>query len=232
VTLEAPSYRNASARQRGAVRSDRSRRPEHLDVPRRLVVIPRGWICSVSGIEFAQDGVERAVIPLAQDFDPVTDQERSTDSLPRLVTALRPPTVIDHLGTAGSTGVHKQRQANVVLLRPSQHRLSGTEYPSRPIFPGIAKESGRPLENIKSGAAVDVWRGTRGPEREILGAKGEHMDIWKLQQAACVRVGSAVGRTVYAARHARKTGTHQELEGVLPSERGPRCDFRLAREMG
>ena len=52
------------------------------------MVIPSGRISVVSGVEFAQDGVERAVIPMAQDFDPVTDQERRTDSLPRLVTTL------------------------------------------------------------------------------------------------------------------------------------------------
>ena len=58
------------------------------------------------------------------------------------------------------------------------------------------------------------------------------MDIWKLQQTACVRVGSAVGRSIYAAGLARKTGTHQEREGVIPRECGPSCDFRLAREVG
>lgn len=52
------------------------------------MVIPSGRISMVSGVEFAHDSVERAVIPLAYDFDPVTNQERSTDSLPSLVPGL------------------------------------------------------------------------------------------------------------------------------------------------
>jgi hypothetical protein len=37
------------------------------------MVIPSGRISAVSGVEFAQDSLEGAVIPLAYDFDPVTD---------------------------------------------------------------------------------------------------------------------------------------------------------------
>ena len=113
--------------------------------------------------------------------------------------------------------------------RHSQHGISGGEHLSRPVLPGIAKDSGCPVENIESSAAMDVWRRTRRSERELLGAEGDDTDIWKLQQTACVRVGSAVRRSVYAAGLARKTGTHQEREGVLPRECGPSCDFQLAR---
>ena len=45
------------------------------------------------------------------------------------------------------------------------------------------------------------------------------------RRRARVRVGSAVGRTVDAAGHPRQTRTHQEPEGVLPSERRPGCDL-------
>jgi hypothetical protein len=52
------------------------------------MVIPSGRICLIRGVESAQDGIERAVIPVAQDFDPMADEERSTDPLPSLVTTL------------------------------------------------------------------------------------------------------------------------------------------------
>ena len=121
-----------------AVFSRSSPRPKRLYIPERLVMIQSGRIYLVSGVEFAQDGVERAVIPVAQDFDPVADQERSTDSLPRLVTTLRPRTVIDHLGPTGSTDVHEERQVNVVLLRHSQHGFGNTKHLGGPVLPGIA----------------------------------------------------------------------------------------------
>ncbi len=196
------------------------------------MVIPSGRICSVRRVEFAQDGIERAVIPLAQDFDPVTDEERSADSLPRLVTTLRTRTVIDDLGTTGSADVHQQRQANVVLLRHPHHDVSGTEQLSGPVLSGIAEDSSCPIEHVKSGATVDVRRRTRRTECKVLGTKGEDVDVGKVQQTACVRVGGAVRGPIYPTVHARQAGTHQELEGSLPGERGPRRDLRLARKMG
>ena len=70
---------------RGWLAQECSLRSKRLDIPRRLMVIPSGLICLVSGVELAQDGVERAVIPLAQDLDPTTDQKGSTDPLTGLV---------------------------------------------------------------------------------------------------------------------------------------------------
>ncbi len=52
------------------------------------MVISSGRVCLVSGVEFAQDGIEGAVIPLAHNSDPMTDQERGTDPLSRLMTTL------------------------------------------------------------------------------------------------------------------------------------------------
>jgi hypothetical protein len=52
------------------------------------MLIPSSWVRMVSGVKFAHDSVERAVIPLAHDFDAMTDEERGTDPLPRLVTTL------------------------------------------------------------------------------------------------------------------------------------------------
>ena len=145
------------------------------------MVIPSGRISMVGGLEFAHDSIERAVIPLTHDFDPVTDQERSTHSLPHSMTTLRPRTVIDHLGTTGSTDVHEQRQVNVVLLRNPQHGLCSTKHLSGPVLTGVAEHSGCAIENIKPGAPVDVWRRTGRPEGEVLGAKGEDMDIRRVQ---------------------------------------------------
>jgi hypothetical protein len=51
------------------------------------MVVPSGRVRLVVGVEFAQDDVERAVVSLTQDFDPMADQERSADPLPGLVTA-------------------------------------------------------------------------------------------------------------------------------------------------
>ena len=50
------------------------------------MVIPSGRVRLVVGVEFAQDGVESAVVFLTQYFDPMADQECSADPLPRLVT--------------------------------------------------------------------------------------------------------------------------------------------------
>lgn len=195
------------------------------------MVIPSGRINLMSGVEFAQDGIEGAMIPLAHDFDSMTDEERSTDPLPRLVTTLRSRTVIDHLGTTGRTDVHEKSQSNFILLRHTQHGMGCIKRLSRPVLPLIVKDSGSPIENIKAGAAVDVGSRTRRAECEVLGAMGDDVDIWKAQQAVRMRVGSAVRSPVYPAWHAHQAGAHQELEGVLPSERWPRCDLRLAREM-
>ena len=52
------------------------------------MVIPGGRICLVTGVELAQEDIERAVIPLAHYLDSVTDQECSTDPLPSSMTTL------------------------------------------------------------------------------------------------------------------------------------------------
>ena len=195
------------------------------------MVIPSGLICLVSGVELVQDGGERAVIPLAQDFDPATDQKGSTDPLTGLVMPLRPRTVIDNLGTTGGADVHEQRQANVVLLRHPQHGLGCTKHLTGPVLPGVTEDSSCPVENIESVAAVNVWRRTRRTECEVLRTKGDDVDIGKVQQPVCVWKGGAVGGPVYPTAHARETGTHQELEGAILTEGGPLCDLWLAREM-
>jgi hypothetical protein len=138
------------------------------------MVIPRDLITMVSGVEFAQDSVESAVVPLAHDFDPVTDQERSADSF-------WPRTVIDHLGATRSADVHEQSQLNVVLLGNPQHGLRSTKHLSGPVLTGVAEHPGCPVENIEPGAPADVWRRTGRPEGEVLGAKSEDTDVRKVQ---------------------------------------------------
>jgi hypothetical protein len=85
------------------------------------------------------------------------------------------------LGTTGSTDVHEQRQVDLVLLRNSQHGSRSTKHLSGPVLTGVAEHSGYAIENIKTRAPVDVWRRTGRPEGDVLGAKGDDMDIRKVQ---------------------------------------------------
>lgn len=85
------------------------------------MVIPSGRVSLVSGVEFAQDRVERAVMPLAQDFDPVTDQERRTDSLLRMERPFdRAPSKITWEPQAALMSMSNAKR-NVVLLRHPQY---------------------------------------------------------------------------------------------------------------
>ena len=52
------------------------------------MMIPSGWIWLTSRIELAQQGFERAVIPLTQYLDPVSNEEGGADALTGSVMAI------------------------------------------------------------------------------------------------------------------------------------------------
>ncbi len=90
----------------------------------------------------------------------------------------------------------------------------------------VPSRTSNPVPPWMSGVAA------RGAECEVLGAKGVGVHIWKMQQTSCMRVGSTVGGPVYSTGSTRQARTYQEFEGVLPSKPRPRCDLRVAREVG
>jgi hypothetical protein len=52
------------------------------------MMIPSGWNWLMSGVELAQEGFERAVIPLTQHLEPVSNEESGADALSGLVNAV------------------------------------------------------------------------------------------------------------------------------------------------
>ncbi len=174
-----PTRPFAGPRFRAPFRAGRSvsRRSEVLGVPPRLMVIPGVWVRPMSGIELAQDAVKRAVVTLAEHPDATSDQQGGTHALTGLMTALCSCPSIDDLRSTSGTGVGEKCQTDLIVPCHSQHGLGGIDHRPSPVLSCITEDPRSAVEDIESVATVDIRSGPWSPEGEVLGAKGDDLDI-------------------------------------------------------
>lgn len=143
-------------------------------------------------IQLAEQQIESAVIPLADDFDPMPDEKSCAHPLTGLVLPSRAEPVVDHLRTAGGADVHEKREPDVVVLGQRQHLLGGAEHSVGPVVAAFTQDPSRSVEHIESVAPVDIGRLSGRAKRIVLGAKGHDLDVGKADQSLRVSVRSSV----------------------------------------